>query len=906
MSDPVPTAAAEPGASTAQRITTVEGITEYALHNGLQVLLFPDDSKPTLTVNITYLVGSRHEGYGETGMAHLLEHMLFRGTPRHPQIWKELQEHGAQFNGTTSYDRTNYYETLTASESHLCFALDLEADRMVNSSIAAADLAAEMTVVRNEFEIGENDPAGVLAERVRSTAFLWHNYGKSTIGSRADIERVPVERLQTFYRKYYQPDNAVLVVAGRFDEAATLERIVHVFGKIPRPARQLDRTYTVEPAQDGEREVTLRRNGDVQALACVYHAASGTHADNAPLEVLANTLSTDQTGRLYRVLIETRLATSVDADVESLHDPGVFEIMVQARTDQSMPAIKERLFQVLDGLGRERFTDEEVNRARAQFARSFDLMMNDSQRVALRLTESAAIGDWRIMFLHRDRIAGVTPADVQRVAEHYLKPSNRTVGTFIPSRDCDRTIVPASPDLAQILNDYRGGEPIARGAAFEPTHENIEAHTLRSSLPGGMKLALLPKATRGHSVRAQLVCRYAAAADLSTRTEAAALLGPLMMRGTRRHTRRQIDDRLAELKAQLRVGRIGTGLLRESLGGPGSLGVSIETSRANLGAVLELMAEILREPAFPTDEFEQLRQETLAEIEQQISEPFALCMNALQRHLSPYPSTDVRYVPTPAERAERIEALALDEIRQVHGWLGASAGEVVFVGAFDPVQLTRFLGDQLASWPAGRPYQRIGSPYQEVPPAAVVLDTPDKTSAAFAMGMPIKIRDDEPDYPALSIGNFILGGSLSSRLMNRLRQKDGFSYGCGSSLGASAFEQSGAFLAYGMCAPENIAGAISAAREELERLLADGITPQELDDARKGYREQEAVLLAQDRLLAQLLLASLHADRTLQFAQAMLAKIERLEPADVVAAFARHVQPDRLVVVRAGDFKQRG
>src|SRR3954468_1075675 len=200
-----------------KKIVTVEGITEYQFDNGLRLLLYPDNSRSKVTVNMTVLVGSRHEGYGETGMAHLLEHMVFKGTPTHRNIPKALQEHGAQWNGSTSPDRTNYYETMADDEENLEFALGMEADRLVNSAIKREDLDSEMTVVRNEFERGENSPTSVLNKRISAAAYEWHNYGKSTIGNRSDIERVPVENLQAFYKKFYQPDNVVLIVAGKFE-----------------------------------------------------------------------------------------------------------------------------------------------------------------------------------------------------------------------------------------------------------------------------------------------------------------------------------------------------------------------------------------------------------------------------------------------------------------------------------------------------------------------------------------------------------------------------------------------------------------------------------------------------------------------------------------------------------------
>src|SRR4051812_48223127 len=276
---------------------SLAGITEYTFPNGLRVLLLPDSGSSTMTINVTYLVGSRHEGAGESGMAHLLEHLNFIKSTHDRNIKKELDDHGARWNGTTYYDRTNYYETVNASTDNLEWALGLEQERMVNMRIEKPLLDTEMTVVRNEFERGENNVQGILEERVLSTAYLWHNYGKSTIGSRADIERVPIDRLAAFYRKYYQPDNAVLAVAGKIDEAATLKLVAESCGAIPRPTRKLDQDYTVEPVQDGQRYVQLRRVGDGQEIMMAYHIPAASHADFAALEVLAGILSGGGGGR---------------------------------------------------------------------------------------------------------------------------------------------------------------------------------------------------------------------------------------------------------------------------------------------------------------------------------------------------------------------------------------------------------------------------------------------------------------------------------------------------------------------------------------------------------------------------------------------------------------------------------
>ncbi|MEP7330107.1 MAG: pitrilysin family protein, partial [Betaproteobacteria bacterium] len=308
---------------------TVEGITEYRLANGLTVLLFPDASKPTTVVNVTYKVGAAQENYGETGMAHLLEHMVFKGTPSRGNIMQELGRRGMEFNGSTGWDRTNYFQTFTASNENLDWALSMEADRMINSFIRRSDLDTEMTVVRNEFESGENNPQLVLYGKMLSTAFQWHNYGHLPIGARSDIENVDIDRLQAFYRMYYQPDNAVLIVAGKFDTDATLALIAKYFGLLPKPSRTLPRIYTQDPVQDGERSATLRRVGNSKFLGMMYKVGRGAHPDYTAADVLGDVMTLAPAGRLYKSLVETKKATAVSAWTQPQVDPGTLTFFAQ-------------------------------------------------------------------------------------------------------------------------------------------------------------------------------------------------------------------------------------------------------------------------------------------------------------------------------------------------------------------------------------------------------------------------------------------------------------------------------------------------------------------------------------------------------------------------------------------------
>ncbi|HZT60395.1 MAG TPA: pitrilysin family protein [Pyrinomonadaceae bacterium] len=874
------------------RVTSVEGITEYRLPNGLRVLMFPDQTKQTITVNITYLVGSSFEDYGETGMAHLLEHMTFKGTPHHPNIPQELTAHGARPNGTTWADRTNYFETFAATDENLNWALDLESDRMVNSYIAKKDLDSEMTVVRNEFELGENDPANVLTERMMATAYLWHNYGKTTIGARSDIENVPIERLQAFYHRYYQPDNSVLTIAGKFDEAKTLALVDKYFSPIPRPTRTLQKIYTVEPVQDGERAVTLRRTGDTQVVQALYHVPSGAHPDFAAVDIIARVLGDNTSGRLHKALVETKKASAAYGYDYQWRDPTLAIFGAEVRQGDSLDAARDALIETVEGIGANPPTKEEIERARAQILKGIDLTLNNSDRVGLTLSEYIGAGDWRLFFLHRDRVRKVTPEDVARVAAAYFKPSNRTLGLFIPTAKPDRAEIPPTPDVAAMLKDYKGDAVVAAGEAFDPSPANIESRTTREDA-GGLKMALLPKKTRGGSVVAQMTLRYGDEKSLMNRSTAAALAGAMLMRGTTKHTRQQIQDELDRLKARAFV-----------FGGPTQAGVQIETTRENLPAVMRLVAEVLREPSFPADEFEQLKRQQLAAIEQQRSEPTQIAFTAFNRTLSPYPKGDVRYVSTPDEDVAEIGATTLDDAKQFYkDFYGASNATLTVVGDFDKDEVAKLAKDLFGDWKSPRPFTRVPSVYKDVAPVNQSFNAPDKANAFFAAGLNLNIRDDSPDYPALVLGNYMLGGGfLNSRLATRIRQKEGLSYGVGSGLSISSFDQYGRFMATAIYAPQNVNRLEAAFKDEIARMLRDGFTAEEVEAAKSGFLQSRQVSRAQDNELASRLNGYLFLGRTLQWDADLEAKIKALTPEQINAAMRKYIDPAKITIVKSGDF----
>jgi zinc protease len=882
-----------------KKVVSIEGITEYQLDNGLKVLLYPDPSSSRVTVNMTVLVGSRHEGYGETGMAHLLEHMVFKGTPTHPDVPKALRDHGANFNGTTWLDRTNYFETMKAEDKNLEFAIRLEADRLVNSFVKREDLASEMTVVRNEFESGENNPSGILFQRMMSTAFEWHNYGKSTIGNRSDIERVPIDRLQAFYRKYYQPDNVVLIIAGNFDEAKALGYIGKYFGVLKKPARQLETTYTEEPAQDGEREVTLRRVGKVAAVGAVYHIPSGSHEDYPACEVLVNVLDHEPSGRLYKALVATKKATNVGASSFALHDPGALIVMadVESKESKEIQEVRDILLDIMEKAGDEAFTEEEVERVKRKLLKDRELQMNDVNRIGITLSEWASKGDWRLFFLHRDRLEKVKPADVNRVAKAYLKRTNRTAGVYFPTTETQRTPVPQPPDVVALLKGYQGRKAISAGESFDPTPENVEARVKRPVLPSGVKTALLAKKTRGEIANLRLTLRFGNDQSLKRWTTTAEFVGPLMRRGTKDMTRQQLDDELDKLKARVTIASDA-----------GVLTVNVECKRENLPAVLKLVGKMLREPSFPADEFDVLKRQTLKQLEEGLAEPQQLAQRALRRAVSTTDKDDVTYTPTIEEDIERTKAVTLDKVKQLYReQIGGQHGELVVVGDFDMDPTVKQVTDILDGWKTETPYKRVArKAYPDRKPEKPIINTPDKANAIYLAVSSYAMLDTDPDYPALQVGNYLLGAApLASRLSKRVRGKDGLSYGVGSQFQASSQDPVGMFLIFAIYNPVNIDKVDSAIEDEITKIVKDGVEEKELKEGVEAYLQSQKNQRATDSGLLGQLASALQVGRTMEFHAQREKAIAELSAERVNAALKKHIDPKRLTIIRAGDFKKK-
>ena len=880
-----------------EKVTEVEGIAEYRLENGVKVLLFPDASKEVVTVNMTVFVGSRHEGYGEAGMAHLLEHMLFKGTPSHPDIPKALKDRGAgrSMNGTTWMDRTNYYETLPATGDNLEFAIRLEADRLLNSNIRGEDLESEMTVVRNEFERSENSPFQVMLQRMQGAAYEWHNYGKSTIGNRSDIERVPVVKLREFYRKYYRPDNVMVIVAGKFDTDEALGYLQKYFGTLSIPETPIDPTYTTEPAQDGERTVVVRRVGETQLVGAAYHIPAGSHPDYAAAKALVSILGDEPNGRLYRQLVQPGIASSVYASSFAFTEPGLLFSLAEVPGDGSLESARAALVEAMErSFAEEPITEKEVGRAVQQILKQRELQASNTDRIAVSLSDWAAQGDWRLYFLFRDHIETLTTEQVQAVAEKYFVRNNRTVGLFIPSEKSDRVEIPEAPDLAQMLDGYKGREAVSAGEQIDPDPLEIEKRTLRGDLTEGIRYAFIPKKTRGETVTFTLTLRFGTGETLKGKRGAVELLGIMMGRGTQKLDYSAIEDEKVRLRLQASVSST-LGLLQ----------ISAKTKREFLPESVALIGDIIRSPRFEGSELEVIRRQIVTGLEQSSTDPQSLGRRSVDRRLTPYPKGHVLAVQSIDEEIEMYRSVTIEEIAALHReFIGSHAGEVTAVGDFDVESFKALIKEQLDGLEVDQPYVRVDRPaHPEIPGSLEAIETPDKENAVYRASLQVNLSDSDPEFAALELGNFILGGgSLSSRLGNRVRQQEGLSYGIASYTLPRSKDSRVDFTVAAITNPGKKDRLIEVINEELIRIREEGITETELKEAKAAYLQAARVRRSDDGALNQELLSSLFNERTLQHVADHEQNISDATLEAVNAAIRKYIDPERLVISVAGDF----
>lgn len=880
-----------------QFIKELGGIREYELEsNGLTVLLRHDDAAPVVTLMVTYRVGSRNEATGHTGATHLLEHMMFKGTPtfnkeKGTQIAAELQRVGALLNATTWFDRTNYYEILPSDQLEL--AMRIEADRMRNSMIRDEDRRSEMTVVRNEFDISDNRPERVLHDRLFAHAYLAHPYHHSTIGWRSDIEGVSTERLREFYDTYYWPNNATLSVIGDFAEPGVFELIRRYFGAIPRSPHPMPEVYTKDPPQQGEVRFKIRRVGQLGIVAVAHKIPEALHPDMPALDLLSSVLSAGKSSRFYKAIIDENLGLSQYTHAYQLRDPSLLISQVTLSPRAEHREVEDVLLNGYAAIIEKGVSGRELEIARNQIIAEIAYDRDGTYAYASRLNEAIASATWEHYVTYLDKLAAVKPEDLQRVAATYLVEDQRVIGYFEPlTTDGEPVAVPLEEGVpgpaAYASRPFATGAAAGGNLATSISFAN-RVHEIAGPA-GGRCLMLQTKVEKVVSFRGALK----AGEHFASKEKAlvARLTAGLLDHGTKRRDKFALAEELEHLGAEISFG-VGTFDLK----------FQGRFLAQHLEKVTGLLAEMLREPAFALEEFNKVKAHELARLRKWLESSAARAENMLSSRLF---REDHPYFPgTLEERLQQLDAITLDDVQAFYRQ--AFGGEnllFVVVGDIDESQVQQAFQQNFGDW-------RGGLSVPDVPRLAPgPRDTlrhamPDKANVDIYFGQTGVPRPGDDDYLPLSLANNVLGDSaLTSRLGLSIRDTQGLTYSIYSFISSSNFAD-GMWGIYMAVSPEDLEKAQPAVLQELNAFVQEGVTAEEIENQKRTMIGKYKVYNGlHSGALASQILYVVNEGLGLEYMDGYEEKVRATTPEAVNAAIRKYLHPDRLVVAMAGGLKE--
>lgn len=811
-----------------KKIDSAGGIDEYRMRNGLKILLRENHSAPVVSFMLVYRVGSRNEAVGHTGSTHFLEHMMFKGTRKfNPAagtgVMETFSRVGALLNATTWLDRTNYYECVPSEYLELC--IQVEADRMRNLNLRQEDRDSEMTVVRNEFERGENNPGSALSKELTALAFREHPYHHPTIGWRSDVEYVPLERLKEFYDTYYWPDNATAIVVGDFDSDKTLRMIEKYFGKIPKSPQPIPEVYTVEPPQEGERRVELRRAGDLPQVLIGYHTPNAEHPDNYALSVMHSVLgdSGKRSSRLYKALVETGLATSCYANNGEFRDPFLFTIGATLVPGRSFEELESAIYAEIERLAKEDCTEDELHRIKQSNRKGTILGSADPQAFANMICAAESVSTWRWLVEYDDHIDAITPADIRRVASTYFDKSNRTVGHFIPT-DTNRPEIEYSKKPGAIAKKQKAkaAAKVASKRMDLPrpgsSGSDFSKRVLKEVLPNGMTILLLPNPGTGsvaiHGALAGGDC-FASLDRSMTPTVASTML----TRGSQNFTK----EKLAQVLEEMGI-RFGFGADRYKVG----FGTLL--TKEDFPSFIPVLDDLLRRPLFPQDELAIVLKELKAGLTRSMNDTGRRAGNALMQLL--YPEGHPFYERSYEERIEELNHISHDELAQFHRSHYSPAGTVIaVVGDIDIDLALDQIKQRFSDWqgPVIKPAEAPPVPMPELA-RRVEINLADKANADIVIGHPTSLSRKNKDFFAAQLANAALGkDTISSRLGKVLRVKHGLTYGIYSYFDDPTFGAAPWTISLSVN-PNKITEALKLVDQVQSEYIKKGITATELTD----------------------------------------------------------------------------
>ncbi len=881
------TAEAKPAAPLARLDAQAAGFSSYVLPNGFKIILLPFASAANARVELVVKTGSKLEGYGETGMAHLLEHMLFKSAGQRADLKSELTALGASWNGTTSVDRTNFFETVAAEPAKVDAAIRIEADRFIRASFTKEHLASEMSVVRNELERGDSDPASLVMRALQRQSYFWHGYSRPTIGARSDIEDAPFSALQAFHRKHYRPDNAALIVSGNFDAPRVLALASRLFAEARNPAGPKIASWTREEtrATTNRSEIVLPAGKTIVASAWKLPGLGERQTYALDLGVAA--ICDEDWGSLRKDLVlERKIAVSVSCGTQIHTDYSLLIATASAGPQADAEALSTALRGHVEAAAAKGVTAAQLERARLAELNAYERIENAHERLAALISQAEVAGDWRLYFWQRDMVRAVALAEVNDALKRWAVGVNRS---DVLLRHADGVAAPQlpaklAPDSAALLAG-RSWPPLATNADALPDSASALAQaTVNLALDGSRaRGALISRRTQGDRAWLVLANDYGNPTALAGRRAVCDFADQLLAYGGAGLDRDQLAAKLEALQAQWSLGLSG---------------IAIEAPRRNIDAALDQLLAVWAAPALPEDEFNRLKAAAIARLEAARKDPAQVAANLAALRFDNYPSGHPLQ-PRSFDRllAEVRAATFAETTACAADFAGLAQVRLALVGAFSSAD-AQAIWQRVDRLPrATIAYQRIGElpAPTSVDTSPILVAMPEKPNASVAGSTLLAITDDDDDFPALRVAVKVLGGDADSRIWTRLREREGLAYGAGASLAGNSFEPRSRFALQASAASDKADAALAALQDELARALKDGFTPAEVERAKRAWLQARKTALRDERSYAASLAQGLYSGRDYAWLARYDAAIARVDAAQATRALRKYLADAPLV-----------
>ena len=876
------------------KLKIAENVRKTTLENGLTVITKEVHTAPVVTVQVWYKVGSANEKHGVNGIAHQLEHMMFKGTKSRPvQFGRLFNALGSDSNAFTSHDQTVYYGT--AERSKLKALLTLEADRMQNAVIETKQLESEKRVVISELKGYENDPEYRLNRTVMRSAFHNHPYGLPVGGTVADIEKLTVEKVEQYYRNFYSPENAILVIVGDFETTKTIEAVKKIFGKIP--INKKTKSFAEVPAKNSfsadnpSSKIVIKQPGATSLLQVVYPLPSAKHRDVPALDIMDYILAEGRSSRLYQALVDSGKASDVSATVISLQEAGWYELLVTANYSQNLSEIKSIINREIADLANKQITSEELNRAKAQLQASVILSNRDITSLAMQLgNDEATTGDYTYTDRYLAAIQKVTAQDVQQVAQKYLKQQMGTVGFFEPTEvkvqeknDNKQLSVDKSENFSQ---STRTKADIIK---YLPPVDSTTASTSRIfpeklTLTNGLEILLLPD----KSISTITLGGYIKAGEEfvpKNKAGLASLVAENLMNGTKEKDVLSIAKTLEDCGASLDFITYREGVY-----------VQGNSLSDDLSVLLKTLADVVQNPTFPRKQLQLTRKQALTALKQDLDDPEEVAQRTFLQAV--FPKTHPSHSFPSEESFQQITRKDVVNFQKKH--YRPDSTVLALVGNFEPTEVKKLIEREFGNWKVSGETPQVEYPPVNLPESVVRFNplVPGKAQAITFMGNKGINRQDPRYYAAIVLNHIFGGDTISSRLGSQVRDNLGLTYGIFSNFIAG--KNSGTFLIEMQTSPEDTTKAIANTRQLLEDLHENGVTPAEVETAKQNLISNYNVSLASPDELTYRIIKNHVLGLGTKELRNYTEKIAEVTPTQVNQAAHELLHPEKVVVVTAG------